>query len=61
MKVNTQNIQLKGFAHNLHRGLGGAIVELKNAEDKSVYHDIVLHCCLRDISYDWQVEGTKGF
>ena len=51
----------KTFSQSLRRGLGGAIVELKNAKDKSVYRDIVLRCCLRDISYDWQVEGTKGF
>ena len=51
----------KTFSQSLCRGLGGAIVELKNAKDKSVYRDIVLRCCLRDISYDWQVEGTKGF
>ena len=61
MIANKQNTQLKGFARNLRRGLGGAIVELKNVKDKSVYRDIVLRCCLRDISYDWQVEGTKGF
>ena len=49
------------FSQSLRRGLGGAVVELRNAKDKSVYRDIVLRCCLRDISHDWQVEGTKGF
>jgi hypothetical protein len=51
----------RNLSQELRRGLGGAIVELKNAKDKSAYHDILLRCCFRDISYDWQVEGTKGF
>ena len=51
----------KEFSQALRRGLGSAIVELKNSDNKAMYRDIVLRCCLRDISYDWQVEGTKGF
>jgi hypothetical protein len=51
----------KEFSQALRRGLGGAIIELKNNENKSAYRDIVLRCCLHDISYDWQVEGTKGY
>ena len=50
----------KAFSLALRRGLGGAIVELKNAEDKSAYREAVLRCCLRDITFDWQVEGSKG-
>jgi hypothetical protein len=49
------------FSQALRRGIGSAIIELQNAEDKSAYRDIVLRYCLRDISYDWQSEGTKGF
>ena len=51
----------KEFSQALHRGLGSAIIELKNNENRAAYRDIVLRCCLRDISYDWQVEGTKGY
>ena len=51
----------KAFSQAFRRGLGSAIIELKNAEDKTVYRNIVLRCCLRNISYDWQAEGTKGF
>ena len=50
----------KEFSQALRRGLGGAIIELKNSENKAAYHDILLRYCLRDISYDGQVEGTKG-
>jgi len=52
---------VKEFSQALRRGLGSAIVELKKCENKAAYCDIVLRCCLRDISYDWQVEGTKGY
>lgn len=48
------------FSQALRRGLGSAIIEIKNAKDKAKYRDTVLLYCLRDISYDWQVEGTKG-
>ena len=27
----------------------------------AAYRDILLRCCLRDISYDWQSEGTRGY
>lgn len=51
----------KEFSQSLRRGLGNAIIELKNTDDKSKYRDIVLRLCLRDIAYDTQVEGTKGY
>jgi len=49
------------FSQALRRGLGSAIVTLKNVENKAAYRDILLRCCLRDISYDWQSEGTRGY
>ena len=52
---------IKTFSQALRRGLGGAIIELKNSEDKAAHRDVVLRYCLRDISYDWQSEGTKGY
>jgi hypothetical protein len=48
------------FSQALRRGLGSAIVKLKEHPDSDKYRGIVLRCCLHDISYDWQVEGTKG-
>ncbi|MDR0917138.1 MAG: hypothetical protein LBN02_08155 [Oscillospiraceae bacterium] len=51
----------KQFVYALRRGLGSAIVELKTNENRARYRDAVLRCCLRDINYDWQVEGTKGW
>jgi hypothetical protein len=53
-------ITQKEFSQALRRGLGSAIIALQNCEDKVAYRDIVLRCCLRDISYDRQTEGTKG-
>jgi len=51
----------KDFSYKLRRGLGSAIIELKEKPDHERYRDIVLRCCLRDIAYDTQVEGTKGY
>ncbi|MDR1205134.1 MAG: hypothetical protein LBL26_06590, partial [Peptococcaceae bacterium] len=42
------------------RGLGSAIIELKKNPERYKYRDIVLRCCLKDIAYDVQIEGTKG-
>ena len=50
----------KTFSYNLRRGLGSAIIELKENPNRSQYCDIVLRYCLRDIAYNTQVEGTKG-
>ncbi|MDL2321509.1 hypothetical protein LJC47_04105 [Desulfosarcina sp. OttesenSCG-928-B08] len=46
--------------HQLRRGIGSAIMELKAHPDTPHYREIVLGCCLKDISHDTQVEGTKG-
>ena len=51
----------KDFLYKLRRGLGSAIIELKENPNRMQYRDIVLRCCLRDIAYDTQVEGTKGY
>ena len=51
----------KSFEYALRRGLGSAIIELKGNDNREQYRDAVLRCCLRDISYDTQVEGTKGY
>jgi hypothetical protein len=50
----------RAFSQAFRRGLGDAIVELNTAQNKAAYRDIVLRWCLRDISGDWQTEGTKG-
>ncbi|MCL2387956.1 MAG: HEAT repeat domain-containing protein [Defluviitaleaceae bacterium] len=51
----------KIFLRNLRRGLGSAIVELHTNPNHIKYKAIVLRCCLKDIAYDTQSEGTKGF
>jgi len=51
----------KIFLHNLRKGLGSAIIELKANPNHIQYKDIVLRCCLKDIAYDTQIEGTKGY
>ncbi|MCL2671500.1 MAG: hypothetical protein FWF10_05645 [Clostridiales bacterium] len=48
------------FSQSLRRGLGSAILELQKNQERARYRELVLRCCLRDISYDWQCEGTKG-
>ena len=51
----------KSFEYALRRGLGSAIIELKRNDNREQYRDALLRCCLRDIAYDTQVEGTKGY
>jgi hypothetical protein len=51
----------KEFLHQLRRGIGSAIIELKQNENREKYKDIVYRCCLKDIGYDTQIEGTKGY
>lgn len=51
----------KEFERALRRGLGSAIIELKKCNDKMKYRDIVLRCCLRDITFERIMEGSKGF
>lgn len=51
----------KSFVYALRRGLGSAIIELKNNENRMQYRDAVLRCCLRDITFDWQTDGTRGY
>jgi hypothetical protein len=51
----------KEFLHQLCRGIGSAIVELRQNDNREKYKEIVFRCCLKDIGYDTQVEGTKGY
>ena len=51
----------KEFLHQLRRGIGSAIVELKQSDNREKYKEIVYSCCLKDIGYDNQCEGTKGY
>jgi len=55
------NMTLKTFAYDFRRGLGSAIIELKNNPEREKYRDIVMRYCLKDIAYDTQAEGTKGY
>ena len=55
------SMSLRTFTRSLRRGLGSAIVELKNNPEREKYRDIVMRSCLKDIAYDTQVEGTKGY
>lgn len=50
----------KEFLHQFRRGIGSAIVELRQNENRLKYKEIVFRCCLKDIGYDTQSEGTKS-
>ncbi|MCL2527170.1 MAG: hypothetical protein FWE42_02035 [Defluviitaleaceae bacterium] len=50
----------KEFLRDLRRGLGSAVIEIEATHNPCQYKDIVLRCCLKDIGYDPQSEGTKG-
>ncbi len=51
----------KEFLRQLRRGIGSAIIELQQNDNRERYKEIVYRCCLKDIGYDTQVEGTKGY
>jgi len=61
MVTSSKKMALRDFTRSLRRGLGSAIIELKCNPEKGRYHDIVMRSCLRDIAYDTQIEGTKGY
>lgn len=50
----------KEFLHQFRRGIGSAIIELRQNENRLKYKEMVFRCCLKDIGYDTQTEGTKG-
>ena len=56
-----QSMTLRNFTRNLRRGIGSAIIELQNNPGREIYRDVVMKSCLKDIAYDTQVEGTKGY
>jgi len=60
-KANKRPMTLKSFTRDLRRGLGSAIIKLKTNPNREKYRDIVMRTCLKDIAYDTQVEGTKGY
>lgn len=51
----------KQFKHDLQRGLGSCVLELKNTEDIEKFRPLVLWACSRDLAYDVQSEGSRGF
>jgi len=61
MNESKKSMSLKRFTRDLRRGLGSAIVELKENPDREKYRKIVLRCCLKNIAYDTQFEGSKGY
>ncbi|MDR1687503.1 MAG: hypothetical protein LBS21_02695 [Clostridiales bacterium] len=52
---------LKSFTRSFRRGLGGAIIELSEKPNREEYRNVVMRSSLKDIAYDAQTEGTKGF
>ena len=61
VQSSESSMSLRAFTRSLRRGLGSAIVVLKNNPEREKYRDIVMRSCLKDIAYDTQVEGTKGY
>ena len=49
------------FSQALQRGLGSAIIELKEHPDSTIHREVLLSCCLRDLTFDWQSESSKGY
>ncbi len=51
----------KEFKHDMQRGLGSCIVELKRTPDINRYRDIILWGCNHELAYDAQCEGTRSW
>ena len=51
----------KEFKHDMQRGLGSCVVELKKAENVERFMPIVLWGCARDMAYDAQSDGCRSF
>jgi hypothetical protein len=49
-------MQLSQFEYTLKLGLGRPLVYL-HTHDATPYHDVILDACLRNTSYDPQIEG----
>jgi hypothetical protein len=52
-------LEVSEFQHALHRGLGRAILHLQK-HDSTPYRDVILQACLKNTTYDRQVEGGKS-
>ena len=39
------------FVHQIRRGIGSAIIELRQNDNREKYKEIVCRCCLKDIGY----------
>lgn len=48
------------FKEAFRRGLGIAIIELTENENRDAFRDIVLWCCLHNTCYDMQCEGDRS-
>jgi len=51
---------LKEFKHDMIRGLGTCIIELKDSNEINKYKPVVLFGCLNVLSYEHQMEGTRS-
>lgn len=51
----------KEFKHDMQRGLGSCMVELKRTPDINRYRDIILWGCNHELAYDAQCEGTRSW
>lgn len=52
---------IKEFKHDMQRGLGSCVVELKNTENAERFQSTVLWGCMRDLAYDAQSDGCRSF
>jgi len=51
----------KQFRHDFLRGLGSALLELKQNKNPQQYYEIVRYGCLHNTTYDMQSEGERGW
>ena len=49
------------FRNDFSRGLGSALITLQSCADPTQFHDVILHGCLHNTTYDMQCEGDRGW
>jgi len=61
MVASMTKMTKKQFRHDFLRGLGSALLELRQNENPQQYLEIVRYGCLHNTTYDMQSEGDRGW
>ena len=48
------------FKEAFRRGLGSAMIALRNSDNREAYKEVILWCCLHNTCYDMQFDGDRS-